>query len=143
MHSDITEPLRNRPYFFDAGIFFQCRRCGRCCSGDPGVVYVSEYEIEEIARFLLIPVSGFIRQFLYPYKDGYSIYEDTRGRCLFYENGCVIYPVRPSQCRTFPFWFDNLRSRQKWLRVEKDCPGIGKGDFFPKEKILQLLSKAV
>ena len=68
--------LKNRPYFFDDGIFFECRQCGRCCTGDSGAVYVAENEIEEIAGFLHIPVSGFLRDFLYPYKDSYSIHEN-------------------------------------------------------------------
>ena len=143
MHSDIMGRLKTRPYFFDDGIFFQCRRCGRCCTGDPGAVYVGQDEIRKIAQFLLIPVPRFIRKSLYRYKDSYSISEDNQGRCLFYENGCAIYPVRPIQCRTFPFWFNNLRSEQKWRQIEKECPGIGKGEFFSKEKILQLLSNTV
>ncbi len=45
--------LDQRSYFFDAGIRFECRRCGACCTGDPGVVRVNEQEIAEIAAYLV------------------------------------------------------------------------------------------
>ena len=36
--------------------------------------------------------------------------------CVFWEGdaGCAIYPVRPTQCRTFPFWSEHLRSPEAW-----------------------------
>ena len=41
-------------------------------------------------------------------------------RCVFLDdrNMCEIYPVRPRQCREFPFWKD-LKKEFKKL-----CPGI-------------------
>ena len=36
--------ISNRPYFFDRGIHFECRRCGACCTGDPGIVYADKDE---------------------------------------------------------------------------------------------------
>ena len=27
---------------------------------------------------------------------------------------CTVYPVRPLQCRTWPFWPENLSSKQSW-----------------------------
>ena len=40
---------------------------------------------------------------------------------------CGIYPVRPKQCATWPFWEENLE-RENWEGSVKDCcPGIGKG----------------
>lgn len=133
----------NRPYFFDNGIRFECRQCGKCCTGAPGTIYVGKDEIDKIAEFLQIPVSRFIDKYLYPYKDNHSIFEDNQGCCLFYKDGCRIYPVRPVQCKTYPFWFENLRSETRWRKVEKECPGIGKGNLFPKEKILEILDVAM
>jgi len=118
---------------------FQCLQCGACCTGDPGAVFVAGPEIEKIAEFFSLPVPDFIRKYLYPYKDSYSIDEDDSGRCLFYEGKCRIYPVRPLQCRTFPFWFNYLRAEKKWRQIEKECPGIGKGKVFTKDEILEIL----
>ena len=133
------DPLRDRRYFFDDGIRFSCRRCGNCCTGDPGTVYVDSEKAAEVADYLALPFSAFKTKYLYPFRDGFSIREDSDGRCLFYRDGCLIYPVRPLQCQTFPFWFSTLRSHEKWLRVAAQCPGIGQGRLYTKEKILEII----
>ena len=46
-----------------------------------------------------------------------------------------MYPVRPKQCRTFPFWPENVRSRRNWLDLGKECPGVGTGEFYAREEI--------
>jgi Fe-S-cluster containining protein len=111
--------LDQRPYFFDDGIRFACRRCGACCTGAPGVVRVDE-----------------------PWENGHSIKENPDGSCLFFRDGCRIYPVRPRQCRTFPFWFANLRSQARWESIRSECPGIGTGRLYTKTDILDILSRS-
>lgn len=56
------------------------------------------------------------------------------------ENGekrrvCGVYPVRPRQCRTWPFWKENLDSDSSWIRASERCPGIGKGKKFTVAEI--------
>jgi Fe-S-cluster containining protein len=131
--------LSDRPYFFDQGIYFECRRCGACCTGDPGIVYADKDEAMRIAKYLYMEFSFFADTYLYPLRAGYGIREHPDGRCFFYDSGCVIYPVRPHQCRTYPFWFENLRSVKKWKPVCKACQGIGNGAFYSKEKILKII----
>jgi len=131
--------LYNRSYFFDQGIHFECQRCGACCTGDPGIIYIGKQELVRIAEYLSLKVPLFIEKYLYSINEGYSIREHADGRCSFYENGCTIYPVRPNQCKTFPFWFENLRSAKKWKRMCKECPGIGCGPLYSKEQILELI----
>lgn len=134
--------LHERPYFFDHGLKFACRRCGACCNGAPGIIYVSACEIDPIAGFLDVGRNVFVERCLYPFRDSFSIREDDTGRCIFYENGCAIYPVRPLQCRTFPFWFQNLRSPQDWRGVASGCPGIGQGQLHTKAEIMAILESA-
>ncbi len=43
------------------------------------------------------------------------------------KRGCSIYSVRPLQCRTWPFWPENIKSPQAWERVAQSCPGVNKG----------------
>ena len=131
--------LYQRSYFFDKGLFFECQQCGCCCTGDPGFVYVYPGEAVKIAKYLSMSVSIFVEKFLYPYNEGYSIREYEDGRCFFYQEGCTVYPVRPGQCRTFPFWFENLRSSKKWQQVSKECPGIGRGRLYSKEQVLEIV----
>ena len=132
--------LDQRPYFFDAGIRFACRQCGSCCTGAPGVVRVQGPEITAIADFLRMPVQDTIDTLLFPWKGGHSVREDEDGRCLFYEDGCRIYPVRPLQCRTFPFWVSILRSEARFDSVRRACPGIGQGRRYSREEILDILA---
>ena len=50
---------------------------------------------------------------------------------------CSLYDARPTQCRTWPFWQENLVSPEMWERVRKTtpCPGMGSGSFVPIEDI--------
>ncbi|MDA8138834.1 MAG: YkgJ family cysteine cluster protein [Desulfobacteraceae bacterium] len=125
-----------RPYFFDAGLRFECQRCGVCCTGAPGTIYMGPDEIDLVAGHCQISRQQFIATYLYPFKDSYSLREDDQGRCLFFNAGCTIYEVRPLQCRSFPFWFSNLRSPARWARLRQDCPGIGRGRLYSKEEIM-------
>ena len=132
-----------RPYFFDQGLHFECQRCGACCTGEPGFVFVDKRKIMQIAKYRSQEVSCFIDTFLYPFGSGYSISEHADGRCIFFQKGCTIYPVRPTQCRAFPFWFENLRSLKKWRRATRECPGIDKGPLYSKEQIMKLIHASI
>ncbi len=133
----------NRSYFFDSGLRFECQQCGACCTGEPGIVYIDDGEVKQVAQYLSVQVSEFIRTYLDPCKNGYSIRELADGRCYFYNGGCTIYAVRPNQCKTFPFWFENLRSQKKWMRVAKACPGIGRGSLYSKEQVLKIVGSTI
>lgn len=133
------DSLQHRSYFFDNGVRFQCTQCGLCCNGEPGIVYVDSGEAERIAAFLEVPLDVITGRMLDPFEGGYKARETEDGRCIFYENGCVIYPVRPIQCITFPFWFQNMRSVRAWDDVRLSCPGIGKGRLFSKEEIISMI----
>ena len=130
-------------YFFDAGIRFECRRCGACCTGDPGIIRISGREIQALSDFLRMPASDLIRMHLRPIESGFSIAEETDGRCRFYDKGCRIYPVRPLQCRTYPFWFSRMRSLRQWEKALCECPGIGNGTLYSRERIIDMLSRSM
>jgi len=132
--------LDQRPYFFDTGLRFECRRCGVCCTGVPGIIRVGAAESERISEFLKIGLEWFKQKYLFQSGAFQSIREHADGRCLFYENGCKIYPVRPRQCRIYPFWFTILRSEQKWREEAKECAGIGKGRLYTREEILGMVA---
>lgn len=137
------EQTCNQSYFFDRGLRFECQQCGNCCTGEPGFIFVDKHEIAQIAKYMSWDPSWFIHECLYPFKTGYSIKEHDDGRCFFYQEGCAIYPVRPAQCRTFPFWFENLRSLKKWRRVTRECPGIDKGSLYSKEQIMKYIQASI
>lgn len=132
-----SQPLR--AYFFDAGIRFECQQCHQCCVGAHGTIYVTADEIVSLSGHLHLSTTEFSEHFLYPYKDSYSIGEHPDGRCLFFDNGCTVYPLRPNQCRTFPFWFSNIRSEERWRATAKACPGIGRGRLYLRDEILAIV----
>lgn len=125
------------PWYKD-GLNFTCSQCGNCCTGAPGVVWVTDEEIKEIADYLDKPV-GEIRLFHTRLVGGrVSLTEFQNGDCTFFDSEkrhCRVYPVRPIQCRTWPFWRSNIESEQKWGEVCETCPGAGQGAFFSIEEV--------
>jgi Fe-S-cluster containining protein len=49
--------------------------------------------------------------------------------------GCAIHEDRPTQCRTFPFWPETLKSREAWDALKSICPGIDVGELHSRETI--------
>jgi uncharacterized protein len=133
----------DRAYFFDPGLRFACQRCGQCCTGAPGTIFVGPDEIGPMADRLGMAVEPFIATYLYPFKSSYSIAEDPQGNCLFFDQGCTLYTVRPLQCRTFPFWLSLLRSKKRWLEMQHQCPGIGQGRLYSRQEILARVHRAM
>lgn len=50
---------------------------------------------------------------------------------------CSMYTCRPTQCRTWPFWSENLTSPETWDAVKRNtpCPGMDRGRIVPAEQI--------
>jgi len=94
--------LSGRSYFFDQGIHFGCQRCGDCCTGSRGTVHVDQKEINKISAYLGVPVSSFIKKYLFPFRDSFSIRDDTDGRCFFIGTGVLFIRFSPSSVKRFP-----------------------------------------
>lgn len=139
-----TPRPEDRPYFFDGGLRFECTACGKCCAGAPGTVFMNRAEADRIARHLQLETDDFLRQYAYPYKHGHSLREVGENyACIFFkDNRCTVYEVRPTQCRTYPFWSENVRSEMAWRKTGKACPGTGQGRLFTREEILARLAEA-
>jgi len=121
------------PKWYTQGLKFTCTQCGNCCSGDPGYVWATKDEVRAIAKFLGREDDWLSATELRRVGLRYSLTERENGDCVFLrrENGkalCSIYPVRPLQCRTWPFWDELLESREAWNDTHKTiCPGINSG----------------
>ena len=113
------------PWYRD-GLRFQCTGCGGCCSKEPGYVWVSEEEIILIARFLNISIDDLAEKHLRLAHGAISLREDPKNYdCTFLkDNRCTIYPVRPTQCKTFPWWKENLIDQCSWNETAQRCEGI-------------------
>jgi len=132
-----TEQSAASPWYAE-GLRFTCRRCGGCCRGEPGFVWITPAEIEAAARFLGMDPLLFRRKFVRKAFGRFSLVELPNGDCVVWSpEGCKIYPVRPSQCRTFPFWGEYLRSPAGWQAAQQRCPGVGTGKLHTVEGIRQ------
>ena len=65
--------------------------------------------------------------------------DDTQHRASVRLLGGRVYPVRPLQCRTYPFWPEVLASRQAWQREARRCEGINRGRAVPAGRIRRQL----
>jgi uncharacterized protein len=127
--------------WYKDGLKFECTQCGNCCTGAPGFVWVSVPEIYRIAEFLGIRERDFVKQYVRQVNQRMSLIELPNGNCIFYDRGCKIYPVRPSQCRTFPFWKEIVTNVVTWDRAATECPGMNQGKTFTEEEIDALLQE--
>jgi len=136
--------IKDRAYFFDGGLRFECTGCGKCCTGESGTIFINDREAVAIARKLGISKKKFLETHAYPMRGGHSIRERENGDCLFLDGKmCRIYDARPTQCRTFPFWPETLRSEERWKQTARDCEGIGQGRLYSREEIMKVLNQVM
>jgi len=139
------------PWFQD-GIRFACTACGNCCRNHGegyDYVYSTMRERRAIAAHLQLPQAEFERRYcedvdgLLSFKSA-PLADGRPGKgCIFLEgNRCSIYAVRPTQCRTFPFWPEVLADREVWRRdVESVCPGVGTGPVHDLAEIRETVER--
>lgn len=123
--------------WYEEGLKFQCTQCGKCCTGSPGYTWITEDEIAACAAYLEMTPEEFGKKYLRKVGNKWALLEMPGNYdCVFLKNKkCRIYPVRPSQCRTYPFWHQNLTSKEAWLQAASFCEGIGQGEPVPAEEI--------
>lgn len=115
----------DQPWYAN-GLRFECTGCGQCCTGAPGYIWVNQEEIQQIADFLKLSIEEFSRRYLRHVKGRLSLLEMPKTYdCVFLKDKkCQIYPVRPTQCRTYPWWPQNLKSEKEWKEAARYCEGI-------------------
>lgn len=115
---------------------FQCQAgCTVCCSR-PGVVYFTANDIVAAARFLNITPAQFREKYLV--SEGGDWYIDVEDKPCFFlgDTGCRIHPAKPQQCKSYPFWRENLMTRKSWKVASDICPGIDVGPMVPLDTIM-------
>ncbi|MCB0278241.1 MAG: YkgJ family cysteine cluster protein [Calditrichaeota bacterium] len=127
--------------FWKNGLSFTCHQCGNCCTFEGGAVYATEQEFKKIAERLGIELARFYSDYTFMDYGKRSLKSVESGPCIFYKDGCSIYDIRPTQCRTYPFWPELLKSNYRWQQEAKSCQGINKGKFWTSEEIKIELSK--
>ncbi|MCL2001713.1 MAG: YkgJ family cysteine cluster protein [Planctomycetes bacterium] len=115
--------------WYAEGLAFVCQGCGECCRGPGGYVWVTENEVAGLAAALGMGSEHFAISLLRSTATGLALIDNPSGDCpLLGGNGhCRVYEKRPLQCRTWPWWKENLVSRRHWDAAAVRCPGINRG----------------
>jgi Fe-S-cluster containining protein len=152
MRLDVVQSSTGSEPWYAGELKFTCSQCGNCCTGGPGFVWISREEIDRLAEFLRLPPEEVVEKYCRKADGKFSLkeYRNARGEydCVFLteekverpaetngedqsvthtRRGCSIYPVRPLQCRTWPFWDSNLSSKDAWDRAAQRCHGMNHG----------------
>lgn len=120
-----------RAPWYAEGLPFSCDpACGACCTrhDDYAYVYLQPEDLPRLAAALGMSLRAFRRT--WTRKEGEdTILKIDGDACPFLDGTrCGVYEGRPVQCRTFPFWKENLRTRGTWESLRRFCPGIGAGE---------------
>lgn len=133
---------KKRNPWYVGGLHFGCQGCGGCCSGPgEGYIWVTRPEIELIAEFLEMSAGELRCDYIKRVGLRTTIIEHGLTKdCIFLreiegDKKCVIYTVRPSQCRNWPFWPANLASAKAWNQATGKCPGVNRGKFHNSREI--------
>ncbi|MCL1814947.1 MAG: YkgJ family cysteine cluster protein [Treponema sp.] len=134
----------NKMPFFADGLRFSCIHCSECCRVEPGYVFLSQNDLRLLAEGLQMGYNDIVERYCrwVPSPGGekqLSLKETPDFDCIFWQDRCNVYPYRPLQCKTFPFWDSTLNAREAW--EELPCPGKGKGKLHSREYIESCLAR--
>lgn len=126
--------------FYDDGLKFACKRCGRCCGSAPGFVYLSRRDLLTLCKGLDMSVRSFVAKYcrFTSYYEGQSVLalkEKSNYDCILFDKGCSAYQFRPLQCSTYPFWTWMIEDKESWDIVAESCGGMNQGKLYPKDFI--------
>ncbi|MCX7698128.1 MAG: YkgJ family cysteine cluster protein [Candidatus Goldbacteria bacterium] len=105
-------------------IDFKCKKCGNCCRR--GFVYLKEEEIKNISSFLKINTKQFIKEYTENILWLGKVLKFKNNKCIFLtdNNLCLIYEIRPYQCRTFPNWGWIVKKENWQEEIREFCNGV-------------------
>jgi hypothetical protein len=159
MKLDVIAPTAPKQPWYADGLRFTCTQCGNCCTGGPGYVWISRDEIDRLATHLELSAREVVHRYCRRLGGRYSLNERRNAQgnydCVFLKEErltsgqgaeavvhtrrtCQIYPVRPLQCRTWPFWDGLLQSPGEWERASRRCPGMNTGNKYTRDQIESL-----
>lgn len=154
MHLDVLNSTDDSPgTWYADGLNFTCTECGNCCTGGPGYVWISHEEIERLADHLKLSPQEVVDRYCRKINGRFSLKErrtpEGNYDCIFLtelppdpehpraepKRICAVYAARPLQCRTWPFWKENLSSKRQWNHAARRCPGMNQGRRFSVKQI--------
>jgi Fe-S-cluster containining protein len=127
---------------YASGIRFECTGCGECCRSRHGYgyIYVTLEERRRLAKHLGMKTQVFTRRHCEKTEDRFHLRQPAKDCGFLQGERCMVYQARPQQCRSWPFWPENM-SRKVWSQeVKRDCPGIGIGRLYSRQEIEGILA---
>ncbi|KAJ1484251.1 hypothetical protein T484DRAFT_1948245 [Baffinella frigidus] len=116
--------------WWEDGISFKCVKCGKCCKRSEPVL-VNAKEIAAISELKKVPQADLKKGFIdedwgSAHILPFCLKRTSGGACIFLDEkgACSIYEARPTQCRTYPFWPENMGSREAYLAEEQHCDAV-------------------
>ena len=131
---------------FKNGIRFECQGSGKCCvsRNSYGFVYLSDNDLKRFSKHFKLSIKKFKENYC-EVTDGFiHLLEkpELDGNCIFLKNKkCSVYSNRPSQCRTWPFWNENMNVKIWNEDISNNCPGVGKGKIIKADRIKKYLKE--
>jgi Fe-S-cluster containining protein len=109
---------------------FTCQPgCTKCCEVH-GFVYITENDLRRMAQYVGFTAKAFEKKYVVRFKTLLRLRKPRKGQCHFLKDGgCSVHPVKPVQCRLYPFWPELVEVRAHWDTERIACPGIGKGEL--------------
>ena len=121
------------------------------------LIYLTHQEVEAIRRETGLEPAQFVDT-LFEY-DEKTVHIDDAGEriildfpvmkrkedttCIFFHDGCTIYPLRPKACRLFPFRVEEETNDQGDITLNicynESCPGMGMGKIADKALLQRLV----
>jgi len=134
--------MPEKKQWWHEGVRFECQGSGKCCvsRGSYGFVFLNVYDRRRFAKHFGLRTEVFTKKYCVMI-DGYWYLDDSKKNCRFLEGTrCSVYEARPTQCRSWPFWPENMGSKTWTKEIAAFCPGVGKGRVFSKEEIQATLT---
>ena len=104
---------------------FECQMCGDCCKGFGGT-YVTEADIENIARFIGTSPEKFVADYCKMSGSRPVLAQKKDQFCIFWDEVklCTIHPVKPRMCRAWPYIQSVITDPNNWEIMSNSCSGI-------------------
>lgn len=117
--------------WFEKSASFACSACGKCCKSSDNRVFINPREREAIAAVVGITTEAFDLNYTKDiiHSDGTKLttlkMHPDKKQCIFLVgNKCSVYEARPVQCRTYPYWPQNMIGKAEWNAEANSCEGI-------------------
>ena len=118
----------NRPWWMK-GVPFSCQAdCGKCCDEPGGIVYLRPEDAKILSKHHQLEMDEWLERDCRQTIDGRFVLKSDpiTDICIYLsaDKKCTVYESRPVQCKSYPFWPENLRSERSWKRTIEECTGL-------------------